>query len=144
MKEVIDMDPRGEYYRRCPYCKEDFTAKHMNRVFCYEKDGKKDWCKNRYKRLVRNGNVDRLHEDYNPDIVLNACYLKRILNGVKEKIVEDTTLLKLNYNFDAYDFESPIHRDNFYSVIVENYALEIFSVDRSGTFYKIKNLDYYN
>ena len=35
-------DPRGEYIRTCPYCEKEFTANHMNREFCQEKNGKID------------------------------------------------------------------------------------------------------
>jgi len=139
--EYIDLDPRGEYYRKCPYCSEEFTARHMNRIFCYDKDGMKDWCKNRYKRLVRKGETADVI-NYDPDILINAVKLRKLLGSEKKKILQDKDLIKLNYNFDAYDSESPIHRANFYSVIVENYAIEIASVDKKGTFYKIWNLDF--
>lgn len=46
-------DPLGEYVRVCPYCGDQFTAGHMNREFCPEKNGFKDYCKNRYKRIVK-------------------------------------------------------------------------------------------
>ena len=46
-------DPRGEYKRTCPYCDKEFTANHMNREFCPEKNGKIDYCKNRYKRIAK-------------------------------------------------------------------------------------------
>ena len=46
-------DPRGEYKRTCPYCEKEFTANHMNREFCPEKNGKIDYCKNRYKRIAK-------------------------------------------------------------------------------------------
>ena len=124
----LDIDPRGEYYRKCPYCNNEFTARHMNRLFCYEKNGMKDWCKNRYKRLVRKGEVS-LDLNYDPDIIFNAVKLKKLLGLEKMKIVEDKVLLKMKYNFDYYDSESPHHRNNFYSVIVENYAIEIVSVE---------------
>ena len=46
-------DPRGEYLRVCPYCHESFIATHMNRFYCPEKNGIKNFCKNRHKRLVK-------------------------------------------------------------------------------------------
>ena len=46
-------DPRGEYKRVCPYCFEPFIADHMSRIYCESQNGKKDFCKNRYKRLVK-------------------------------------------------------------------------------------------
>jgi hypothetical protein len=46
-------DPRGEYKRVCPYCLEHFTVTHMNRYYCPEKNSKKDFCKSRFKRLVK-------------------------------------------------------------------------------------------
>jgi hypothetical protein len=47
-------DPRGEYSRQCPYCLENITVNHLNRWYCPEKNGKKDFCKNRFKRLKNN------------------------------------------------------------------------------------------
>ena len=141
MMEFVNPDPIGEYIRTCPYCEDVFTAQHMNREFCPEKNGLKDYCKNRYKRLVRKGETADVI-NYDPDILINAVKLRKLLGSEKKKILEDKDLIKLNYNFDAYDSESPIHRANFYSVIVENYAIEIASVDRKGTFYKIWNLDF--
>jgi hypothetical protein len=46
-------DPRGEYKRTCPYCDKEFTANHMNREFCPEKNGMINYCKNRYKRIAK-------------------------------------------------------------------------------------------
>jgi len=51
--EFENPDPRGEYIRTCPYCNDVFTAQHMNREFCPEKNGIIDYCKNRYKRIAR-------------------------------------------------------------------------------------------
>lgn len=53
MKTENFQDPRGEYIRVCPYCHETFIATHMNRFYCPEKNGKKDFCKARFKRLVK-------------------------------------------------------------------------------------------
>lgn len=47
-------DPRGEYSKQCPYCLEYITVDHLNRDYCPEKNGKKDFCKNRYRRLKDN------------------------------------------------------------------------------------------
>lgn len=51
-------DPRGEYLRICPYCDDEFVADHMNREFCPEKNGIKNWCKNRFKRISKELNID--------------------------------------------------------------------------------------
>jgi hypothetical protein len=53
MKTENFQDPRGEYIRVCPYCHETFIALHMNRFYCPEKNGIKDFCKARFKRLVK-------------------------------------------------------------------------------------------
>jgi hypothetical protein len=45
----IFQDPHGEYLRVCLYCHESFIAKHMNRFYCSEKNGIKNFCRNRYK-----------------------------------------------------------------------------------------------
>jgi hypothetical protein len=48
------LDSREEYSRQCPYCLEYIIVDHMNRQYCPEKNGKKDFCKNRFKRLKNN------------------------------------------------------------------------------------------
>jgi ABC-type nitrate/sulfonate/bicarbonate transport system substrate-binding protein len=45
-------DPRGEYTRSCPYCRESFLADHLSRRYCPSKHGKVNYCKNRHRRLV--------------------------------------------------------------------------------------------
>jgi hypothetical protein len=62
--EFENPDPRGEYIRTCPYCDEEFTANHMNREFCPEKNGKIDYCKNRYKRIAR---LEKLEQSINEE-----------------------------------------------------------------------------
>ena len=54
MNQIIDMDPRGEYQRICPYCNESFTAHHMHQIYCPEKNGTANYCKNRQKRIHDN------------------------------------------------------------------------------------------
>jgi hypothetical protein len=137
----IDMDPRGEYMRECPYCKLQFTASHMNRDYCPSKNGKKDWCKNRYKRLVRNGETDDAIILNETAIRMNAKTIFHILNGDKEKIVEAKVLTNINYNFDAYTIKTPRHKINFYSVMVDYYSIEVYYQSEKRTYYRIRNLD---
>ena len=50
----------NEYKRTCPYCKDLFIADHMNRLYCPEKMGIINYCKNRYKRALANlGSVEK-------------------------------------------------------------------------------------
>ncbi len=49
-----NIDPRGEYTRLCPYCRESFVADHLSRFYCPDKNGKKNFCKNRQKRINDN------------------------------------------------------------------------------------------
>ena len=46
-----NLDKTSEYYRICPYCREEFMADHMSRDFCDEDCGNK--FNNRKKRLNR-------------------------------------------------------------------------------------------
>ena len=54
MNQRIEMDPRGEYQRVCPYCGESFIAHHMLQIYCPEKNGHPNYCKNRQKRIHDN------------------------------------------------------------------------------------------
>ena len=49
-----NIDPRGEYTRVCPYCRESFVADHLSRFYCPDKNGRKNFCKNRQKRINDN------------------------------------------------------------------------------------------
>ena len=136
----LDMDPRGEYMRECPYCKLQFTASHMNRDYCPSKNGKKDWCKNRYKRLVRKGETDYDIMQNEAEIRMNVKKIVPILNGDKEKIVSQNVLFKINYNFDAFTTKTPRHKYNHYAVMVNDYSVELYSQSEKGTYYKIRHL----
>jgi hypothetical protein len=136
----IDMDPRGEYYRVCPYCKLQFTASHMNRDYCPSKNGKKDWCKNRYKRLVRKGETDYDIMQNEAEIRKNVKKIVPVLNGDKEKIVSQNVLFKINYNFDAFTTKTPRHKYNHYAVMVDDYSVELYTQSEKGTYYKIRHL----
>ena len=133
------MDPRGEYMRECPYCKLQFTASHMNRDYCPSKNGKKDWCKNRYKRLVRNGETDYDVMQNQTNIRLNVKKIIQILNGDNEKIVEAKVLTNVNYNFEAYTYETPKHKYDHYAVMVDDYYVELYLISKKGTYYKIRH-----
>jgi ribosomal protein S27AE len=136
----IDMDPRGEYKRECPYCKLQFTANHMNRDYCPSKNGKKDWCKNRYKRIVRKGETDYDFKQNQTNIRLNVKKIIRILNGDNEKIVSYKTLNDVDFNFDAYTASTPRHKINHYAVMVDDYSVELYTRNEKGTYYKIRHL----
>jgi glutamine synthetase type III len=137
----IDMDPRGEYYRECPYCKLQFTANHINREYCPSKNGKKDWCKNRYKRLVLNGETENDIFSNKAKIRINLKNIRNILNGDRTTIVARQVLDKVNYHFDAFTVVTPRNKLNFYSVIIENYSIELDSIENKRTYYLIRNLN---
>ena len=135
------MDPRGEYYRECPYCKLQFTANHINREYCPSKNGKKDWCKNRYKRLVLNGETENDIFSNKAKIRINLKNIRNILNGDGTTIVARQVLDKVNYHFDAFTVVTPRNKLNFYSVIIENYSIELDSIENKRTYYLIRNLN---
>ena len=135
------MDPRGEYYRECPYCKLQFTANHINREYCPSKNGKKDWCKNRYKRLVLNGETENDIFSNKTKIRINLKNIRNILNGDRTTIVARQVLDKVNYHFDAFTVVTPRNKLNFYSVIIENYSIELDSIENKRTYYLIRNLN---
>ena len=137
----IDIDPRGEYYRECPYCKLQFTANHINREYCPSKNGKKDWCKNRYKRLVLNGETENDIFSNKTKIRINLKNIRNILNGDRTTIVARQVLDKVNYHFDAFTVVTPRNKLNFYSVIIENYSIEVDSILNNRTYYLIRNLN---
>lgn len=63
MSEFENPDPRGEYVRECPYCFDVFTAEHMHQKYCPEKNNRKDYCKNRHKRVLANLKKNELCEE---------------------------------------------------------------------------------
>ena len=50
-----NLDKTSEYYRICPYCREEFMADHMSREYCNDQCG--DDFNNRKKRLDRRKNM---------------------------------------------------------------------------------------
>ncbi|MFN5148786.1 MAG: hypothetical protein ACK5EK_07255 [Flavobacteriia bacterium] len=122
-------DPRGEYSKQCPYCLEYITVDHLNRDFCPEKNGIKDFCKNRYRRLKDSlkaiGIViekpaskplkitisrDKTHskktidDDINDSIVdRNKRILHSLLGSKDHRQIDLSDLLLEGYEIDCYD-----------------------------------------
>lgn len=121
-------DPRGEYKRICPYCLDPFTATHMNRFYCPEKNGIKNFCKHRQKRLVKELNEDgyELERPKRPPLKLlfepsekdfrnidegiketlfsrNVKLLNELLDGEKKKIVNYEQLKKIGFLFESFE-----------------------------------------
>jgi len=121
-------DPRGEYSRVCPYCLQTFIATHMNRFYCPEKNGTKNFCKNRQKRLVdelRKCGIELERPERPPlklfiepslknfrnideeiqDILLNRKIkiLEKVLGELDSEIISWKGLQNLGFTFDEYD-----------------------------------------
>jgi hypothetical protein len=71
-------DPRGEYRRQCPYCLEYITVDHMNRIYCPERNGIENFCKNRFKRLKKDFIAEHL--------TLNKFEVKKLKRRTKQTI----------------------------------------------------------
>ena len=86
-------DPRGEYKRICPYCLEPFIATHMNRFYCPEKNGVKNFCKHRQKRLVNELKESGIEIDRPERPPLKLLYepsekdFRNIDEGIKETLL---------------------------------------------------------
>ena len=94
-------DPRGEYKRTCPYCEKEFTANHMNREFCPEKNGMIDYCKNRYKRIAK---YEKLEQSTNKEDELNLIDVRdlkqQICNvGIMAATLGNRQIIKLHECF---------------------------------------------
>lgn len=123
-----NIDPRGEYTRLCPYCRESFVADHLSRFYCPDKNGRKNFCKNRQKRindnLRKSGGVLIAHEN-NPikvfieepeikernidHLILNAqkskntSILTEFIGDKKSTEVSESELLKKGFNYKLFD-----------------------------------------
>jgi ribosomal protein S27AE len=94
-------DPRAEYKRTCPYCEKEFTANHMNREFCPEKNGMIDYCKNRYKRIAK---YEKLEQSGNKEDELNLIDVRdlkqQICNvGIMAATLGNRQIIKLHECF---------------------------------------------
>lgn len=121
-------DPRGEYKRICPYCLEPFTATHMNRYYCPEKNGIKNFCKHRQKRLIKEFKESgiELERPKRPPAKLlfepsekdfrnidegiketllsrNVKLLNELLDGEKKKIVNYEQLKNIGFLFESFE-----------------------------------------
>jgi len=76
------IDPRGEYTRVCPYCKESFIADHLSRFYCPEKNGIQNQCKHRQKRIMdkirKEGGVVPVHKSNPIEVVFKDRDLRVI------------------------------------------------------------------
>lgn len=112
-------DPLGEYVKVCPYCGENFTAGHMNRQFCPEKNGFKDYCKNRFKRLVKeelsliieDGNADEVESETNTETeITKETPLENTIRLMEQLLMHQLTLKlpldhlsNLGASYEAFD-----------------------------------------
>jgi ribosomal protein S27AE len=121
-------DPRCEYKRICPYCLEPFTAMHMNRFYCPEKNGIKNFCKHRQKRLIKalkesgieleRPNRPPLKFLFEPSVKdsrnidegiketllsRNIKLLYELLDGAKKKIVNQEQLENIGFEFESFE-----------------------------------------
>ena len=124
-----NIDPRGEYTRLCPYCRESFVADHLSRFYCPDKNGRKNFCKNRQKRindnLRKSGNVLIEHRKNPMQVFIEEPLLNEkdidqiIINTQKdknisilseflgdEKFIEVTERELLEKGFDSKLFDS--------------------------------------
>lgn len=142
-------DPIGEYVKECPYCGDTFTAGHMNRQFCPEKNGYKDYCKNRYKRRIKDelapDNVDLSTAESenepikNPEaetvvetpIELNKLIIQNIMSDTSQKNITSDILDHNCFDINYFDSRTPIPGTNNYLVNIGDYTLEW--IGREGT-----------
>ena len=137
MKTLYNPDPLGEYFRLCPYCKDAFIANHLSRKFCPEKNGVADYCKNRFKRKKSSELKERLEDRL---IHSNASVLRKVCKGNYITYVHENELLSLKYRFDIYLCKTPVYRDDFYSVLIDDYCVERIRQDSEGATFKIRRL----
>ena len=97
-------DPRGEYTRVCPYCGDSFIADHLSRFYCPEKNGIKNQCKHRQKRIMdklrKEGGILPVHKKNPIEVVFKD---KDLPSNDIDKIVDvaskkGTTEVKININ----------------------------------------------
>ena len=126
MKAEENPDPLGEYKRICPYCKVEFTANHMNRDYCPDKNGRKDYCKNRYKRVAKDELsfadddirivVEKDHENKNIEAIPTKENALRLTIRLMEDTLKNQITIKLplhhlsnlGASYDAYDHQYTI------------------------------------
>jgi hypothetical protein len=155
-------DPRGEYKRICPYCLEPFTATHMNRFYCPEKNGIKNFCKHRQKRLIKEFKesgieIERperpplklLFEPSEKDFrnidegiketLLNRKIkiLEKVLGGLDSKDIAWTELENLGFTVDSFD-EFTINENGTRSPTYEDFQL-IWMDENELIIKKLKN-----
>ena len=86
-------DPRGEYTRVCPYFGDSFIADHLTRKYCPEKNGKKNLCKNRQKRMMdklrKHGGIQLSHKNYPIEVFYKE---KDLPSNDIDKIVRDAQI----------------------------------------------------
>ncbi len=147
MNKVTEMDPRGEYQRVCPYCGESFTAHHMLQIYCPEKNGHLNYCKNRQKRIndrlkeeeieaaLKDMTIvllsnDALEDGLNDEIISikekqakNTAIIGSFLGALESVEVEIDLMIEQGFDFDLYDQVQTIPDTNLNIAIYGQYAI---------------------
>lgn len=146
--EAEIIDPRGEYHRICPFCFDEFIADHMNREFCPEKNGTKNWCKNRFKRLSANKKIevsnqeeltvlendqDKSQNQDEPDaellqnkadyLISNISILGSVLKNNQNLKLHIDYLVDLGFVYDAYELKHQMYNTNLFAATYGPYAI---------------------
>lgn len=142
-------DPTGEYHRICPLCKDEFIANHINRKFCPEKNGTKNWCKNRSKRSSTNQRIEVSFQqevltvaDNNQDatrnldvpeadflqnkadyLISNISIIGSVLRNSQNLKLHIDYLVDLGFVYDAYELKYQMPSTNLFAAIYGPYAI---------------------
>lgn len=129
-----------EYKRTCPYCKEQFTADHLSRVYCPSKLGRKNYCKNRQKRIFDNLRKDGLEVHFT-----QKPPLKILIEDQREKpnnLDEQIRQLRIQRNIFILD-ELTLNKEfssriPLKKIVDENYDFKVYetSIDKGSGGYE--------
>ena len=147
MNKVTEMDPRGEYQRVCPYCGESFTAHHMHQIYCPEKNGHPNYCKNRQKRIndrLKEEEIDAVLKDMTvvlipnnelEDVLVEVAFptknrqpnnisiIESFLGALESVEVEIDLMIEQGFEFDLYDQVQTIPDTSLNIAIYGEYAI---------------------
>lgn len=131
-----NIDVNDEYVKIClyEYCREHFRAIHMNQLYCPEKDGIENYCKNRQKRINDNRKKEANEKQKNSEVILTPVLVAEPILPIYNTVLD--AYQKKSYQRDL-TIKFIIARIGFYKFVdVEIALVESFGIDLTGYDFK--------
>ena len=135
--------------RLCEYCSEIFYAHHGLQRYCPDKYGKKNYCKDKQKKMAEEKRLtERIIElshtgmTVYPETQLDRNYqaLSKIMGSDLEKTVECKLLDYFGYEISYFNSRTAINGTNYFLIHVGDFTLDWIGQEGTVLTFKITRL----